>query len=85
MVYLKDWVIKMNKNIGVWIQAILTALIVIFLIINFFVPVLLILEILFILTLLVMSYNNYKIYKRKGFTILYIVAAILVLLGMLYG
>lgn len=76
---------KMNKNIGVWIQAILTALIVIFLIINFFVPVLLILEILFILTLLVMSYNNYKIYKRKGFTILYIVAAILVLLGMLYG
>ncbi|MCI5552311.1 MAG: hypothetical protein MR388_00540 [Tenericutes bacterium] len=75
----------MNKNIGVWIQAILTALIVIFLIINFFVPVLLILEILFILTLLVMSYNNYKIYKRKGFTILYIVAAILVLLGMLYG
>lgn len=76
---------KMNKNIGVWIQAILTALIVIFLIINFFVPVLLILEILFILTLLVMSYNNYKIYKRKGFTILYIIAAILVLLGMLYG
>lgn len=75
----------MNKNIGAWIQAILTALIVIFLIINFFVPVLLILEILFILTLLVMSYNNYKIYKRKGFTILYIVAAILVLLGMLYG
>lgn len=75
----------MNKNIGVWIQAILTALIVIFLIINFFVPVLLILEILFILTLLVMSYNNYKIYKRNGFTILYIVAAILVLLGMLYG
>lgn len=75
----------MNKNIGVWIQAILTALIVIFLIINFFVPVLLILEILFILTLLVMSYNNYQIYKRKGFTILYIVAAILVLLGMLYG
>lgn len=75
----------MNKNIGVWIQAILTALIVIFLIINFFVPVLLILEILFISTLLVMSYNNYKIYKRKGFTILYIVAAILVLLGMLYG
>lgn len=76
---------KMNKNIGVWIQAILTALIVIFLIINFFTPVLFLLEILFILTLLVMSYNNYKIYKRKGFTILYIVAAILVLLGMFYG
>ena len=75
----------MNKNIGIWIQAILTTLIVIFLIINFFAPVLVILEILFILTLLVMSYNNYKIYKRKGFTILYIVAAILVLLGMFYG
>ena len=76
---------KMNKNIGVWIQAILTALIVIFLIINFFTPVLFLLEILFILTLLVMSYNNYKIYKKNGFTILYIVAAILVLLGMFYG
>ena len=76
---------KMNKNIGVWIQAILTALIIIFLIINIFTPVLFLLEILFILTLLVMSYNNYKIYKRKGFTILYIVAAILVLLGMFYG
>ena len=40
----------MIKNIGMWIQAILVSLIVIFLIINFFIPVELIISILFILT-----------------------------------
>ena len=75
----------MSKNIGIFIQAILVALICIFLIINFFLPVEMMIEILLILTLLVMSYNNYKVYKRKGFTIIYVVFAILVLVGMLYG
>lgn len=75
----------MSKNLGIWIQAILVAVIVIFLIINFFIPVQFLIEILFILTLLMMSYNNYKIYKRKGFTVVYLVAAILVLIGILYG
>ena len=75
----------MIKNIGMWIQAILVSLIVIFLIINFFIPVELIISILFILTLLIMSFNNYKVYKRKGFTILYLIFAILVLIGIFYG
>lgn len=76
---------KMSKNLGMWIQAILVALIVIFLVINFFLPVEFIIEILFILTLLTMSYNNYKVYKRKGFTILYLVAVFLLIIGMIYG
>lgn len=76
---------KMSKNIGVFIQAILVALICIFLVINFFIPVEMMIEILLILTFLVMSYNNYKVYKRKWFTILYIGAAVLVLIGMFYG
>lgn len=75
----------MIKNIGMWIQAILVSLVVIFLIINFFIPVELIISILFILTLLIMSFNNYKVYKRKGFTILYLIFAILVLIGIFYG
>lgn len=75
----------MIKNIGMWIQAILVSLIVIFLIINFFIPVELIISILLVLTLLIMSFNNYKVYKRKGFTILYLIFAILVLIGIFYG
>ena len=75
----------MIKNIGMWIQAILVALVIIFLIINFFIPVELIISILLILTLLVMSFNNYKVYKRKGFTIIYLIFALLVLIGIFYG
>ena len=76
---------RMNKNIGIWIQAILTALIVIFLIINFFIPVELMIEVLLVAVLLMMSYNNYRVYRRKGFTIIYLIAAILVVIGMIYG
>lgn len=75
---------KMSKNIGVFIQAVLTALVVIFLIINLFLPVKTILNILFILVLISMGYNNQKIYKRKGFTVIYFVAALLVAIGMFY-
>ena len=75
----------MIKNIGMWIQAILVALVIIFLIINLFIPVELIISILLILTLLVMSFNNYKVYKRKGFTIIYLIFALLVLIGIFYG
>lgn len=75
----------MIRNIGMWIQAILVSLVVIFLIINFFIPVELIISILLFLTLLIMSFNNYKVYKRKGFTILYLIFAILVLIGIFYG
>ena len=75
---------KMN-NIWLFIQAILTTCVVIFLAINLFLNIELLIKIFLILTLLVMSYNNYKIYKRKGFTILYLIASLIVLIGIFYG
>lgn len=75
---------KMN-NIWLFIQAILTTCVVIFLAINLFLNVELLIKIFLILTLLIMSYNNYKIYKRKGFTILYLIASLIVLIGIFYG
>lgn len=72
------------NNIWIFIQAVLTTCIVIFLAINLFLNVELLIKIFLILTLIVMSYNNYKIYKRKGFTILYLVASLIVLIGIFY-
>ena len=73
------------NNIGLFIQAILTTCVVIFLAINLFLNIELLIKIFLILTLLVMSYNNYKIYKSKGFTILYLIASLIVLIGIFYG
>ena len=73
------------NNIGLFIQAILTTCVVIFLAINLFLNIELLIKIFLILTLLVMSYNNYKIYKRNGFTILYLIASLIVLIGIFYG
>lgn len=73
------------NNIWLFIQAILTTCVVIFLAINLFLNIELLIKIFLILTLLVMSYNNYKIYKRKGFTILYLIASLIVLIGIFYG
>ena len=73
------------NNIWIFIQAVLTTCIVIFLAINLFLNVELLIKIFLILTLLVMSYNNYKIYKRKGFTVLYLIASLIVLIGIFYG
>lgn len=73
------------NNIWLFIQAILTTCVVIFLAINLFLNIELLIKIFLILTLLVMSYNNYKIYKRKGFTFLYLVASLIVLIGIFYG
>ena len=73
------------NNIGLFIQAILTTCVVIFLAINLFLNIELLIKIFLILTLLVMSYNNYKIYKRKGFTVLYLIASLIVLIGIFYG
>lgn len=73
------------NNMWLFIQAILTTCVVIFLVINLFLNVELLIKIFLILTLLIMSYNNYKIYKRKGFTILYLIASLIVLIGIFYG
>ena len=75
----------MMNNIWLFIQAILTTCVVIFLAINLFLNIELLIKIFLILTLLVMSYNNYKVYKRKCFTILYLIASLIVLIGIFYG
>ena len=60
----ESFTMEKDSAFGVFIQAILTACVVIFLIINLFLPVKTILNILFILVLISMGYNNQKIYKR---------------------
>lgn len=73
------------NNIWIFIQAVLTTCVIIFLGINLFINIELLIRIFLILTLLVMSYNNYKVFKRKGFTILYLIALLIVLIGIFYG
>lgn len=44
-----------------------------------------VLQSLVVLLLFTMAYNNYKIFKRKGFTILYVLAGIAFLLTLWMG
>ena len=69
---------------GMLVQFILVFFLLLFIVLTVFHPSLkLASQIILILTLLVMAYNNHRIYKRKAFTILYIVVAIFVLLSIL--
>lgn len=76
---------KMEKNndLGLMIQFILIFWIIVFSIITlleqaFFNGM----EILISLTLLVMAYNNHKTFKRKYLTLVYILAAIIIILSL---
>lgn len=64
------------------IQFILTILVMIFMVICCFKQgiFLIILETLIILVLLVLSYNNSKIYKRKNFTLIYLIMALIMII-----
>ncbi len=64
-------------NLGFFIQAVLLGATVISLITTFFIgPLYILTDGLVALLLLTMSYNNYKFYQRKHFTILYLVIGI---------
>ena len=69
-----------NDQLGLFIQAILTELLIIFGIINFitdkFLPVFFAIIVMLMFN---MSYNNYKFYKKKYMTIIYIIVGIFVL------
>ena len=73
-----------NDQIGLFVQTILTELLIIFAIINFitsiFVPVFYAIIVMLMFT---MAYNNYKFYKKKYMTIVYIVFGIFVLITTL--
>lgn len=83
--------IKKNKNdviyknyvlnkMGMWVQFILVILILFFILMTLFDNKYMnIVKILTGLVLIVMAYNNHKIYKRKYFTIIYSLIGILVL------
>lgn len=71
-----------NKNLGLLIQLVLVICSIIFFIISLFEKTFLYLaEILVALTLFVMAYNNQKTYKRKYFTIIYIIFACFIIIS----
>lgn len=70
----------LNK-IGITMQIVLVGLVLIFAVVSIFNPSCQYICTLFTgLALLVMAYNNYKIYKRKSFTMVYIIVGVLVLI-----
>jgi hypothetical protein len=93
MDYLKEWSKIMNKkinNLGIFLQAVLTAAVIISFITSLFIgPLLVVTYALMTLILFVLCYNNYTIYKKKYMTIIYFVVGILLLLitilGEIYG
>lgn len=69
---------KRIENTGIFIQILLLVLIFITLIDSLFLDSIRILfDWLIIFFLLVLSYNNYTLYRRKYFTLLYFIAAVL--------
>lgn len=79
----------MNKKIdelGIFLQAVLAAAVVISFITSLFIgPLLIVTYSLMSLILFVLSYNNYTIYKRKYMTIVYFIFGFIVLLMTILG
>ena len=70
---------------GMLIQFILVIALILFIILTIFHPALKVVsQIILFLTLLIMAYNNYHIYKRKTFTIIYLVVALFILISILW-
>ena len=70
----------LNKT-GMWVQFILVLLMLVFVIMSLFDSnYMKIVTIITGLTLLVMAYNNHKIYKRKKFTLIYSTIGVIVLI-----
>lgn len=79
----------MNKridNIGLFLQFVLFAAVVISFITSIFIgPLLVVTYALMSLILLVLSYNNYTIFKRKYMTVLYFICGILLIILTIKG
>ena len=77
---------KQINNIGVFIQMVLGVSIVIMMIISIFTGLLYTqLQILIVPELLIMAYNNQKLYKRKYMSIIYIVLALYISISLIVG
>ncbi len=73
-----------DKKIGLFVQFVLCICTIIFFIVSLFEKSFFILvEVLIALTLFAMAYNNSKIYKRKYFTIVYIIFGSFILISSL--
>lgn len=74
------------NNIGMFIQVILGFTIIIMMIISMFTKVLYIpLQILIVPELLIMAYNNQKVYKKKFMTYIYLALALYILISLIIG
>lgn len=74
------------ESIGLFVQFVLLIAIIILAICCLFIPVLNVaLQALMVCLLLTMSYNNYSIFRRKGFTVLYALAGVAILVVSLVG
>lgn len=77
---------KRINSVLLWIQTLLFVGIIILLASSLFLPLLLFpLQVLIVLLLFTMGYNNYKLYKRKCFTPVYVGIGILYLITLLFG
>lgn len=79
----------MNKKIdelGIFLQVVLAAAVVISFITSLFIgPLLIVTYSLMSLILFVLSYNNYTIYKRKYMTVVYFIFGFIVILMTILG
>ena len=76
---------KKQNQVGIYIQLGLTLASIILLIVYFFKPQFMIyLQITFALDLLMMAYNNKTTYKRRYFSVLYVIMALVILGIILY-
>ena len=77
---------KNKLDLGLMAQLVLVLILIVILLLSLFYKFLLpVAEIVAGLALIVMGYNNQRIYKRKAMTIIYIVFGVLVLVGAIWG
>ena len=77
---------KKKKNIWIYLQLFLTLLVIIlFILLLCKVKVVTYLRFVLALDLFVIAYNNQKIYKRKVFTVIYVLAGLFILIAAFLG
>jgi len=79
---------KVVKDTGLFVQFVLSALLLVFVIIWAFIRSNIIeglVNLILGLVFLVMGYNNYRVYKRKAFTAIYLIIGIYFLITSIIG
>ena len=77
---------KKTNDLNFLVQVLLSVVAIIFYIISIFEKTFFnVAELFLALTLFTMAYNNHKIYKRKYFTIAYLIFGFLLLIGAITG